>query len=285
MTEINLANINVDEVVADVRGMPMREQEVRIKPSILEKELPFTWGIDSFDQFMWLIDYNRFVLIAWEWGAWKTTYTMQQALANARNWFKVWYMSLEMWRENLIKNIARNKVWIWKQVKFWQAITLKFEQKIRFENEVAKLQDLDTLNIIWYTESLNMWNFSLELDNIAKTHDMIFIDNIWMIDRWKKELEIIPRITECIMKIRQKHKCTIVALHHMNKWSEKNSWPRGRNAIRWSGKVIDDADIIITITRDEENTIFSVVKDRDNWVIGKVRTLFNRGEFIDDIFK
>jgi hypothetical protein len=46
---------------------------------------------------------------------------------------------------------------------------------------------------------------------------MIFIDNLGMIDRGKKESEILPLLTEVILKARQKHKVTIVALHHMSK--------------------------------------------------------------------
>lgn len=281
-----LINSNFWEINEELKNewLPLKEDNKNIDINSLYIKMPFTWGLKWLDQELWLLDINRLVVVAWEGWSWKTTYTMQQALANADNWIKVCYMSLEMWRASLIKFIAKKKAWIQKQNTIWKEVILSNNQKELFKKEVDKLQSNNNLEIIWYKEHLTQEKFEKELNRLAKEYELIFIDNLWMVWRWAKESELLPILTQIMLKVRQNNNITIVALHHMSKWTEKQTWPRGKNAIRGSWKILDDADKIITIARTELWNSFAIVKDRDEWIITNINLIFDNWEFKLDIF-
>ena len=259
------SNINLDEIV---------------------KELPFTRGIWAVDVAFWLFDYHKLIIVPWEAGSWKTTYTIQQAMANARNWKKTAYLSLEMWAKGLVVATAKKSAGIEMQTVVWKAVPVSDEQKRIFAETVEEMTKLQNLDLIGYAECLTLKSFEKELERLAVVYDLIFIDNLWFIGRTdsRNEAELTPLITECCMNVRKNFSVSIVALTHMTKGSEKQVWPRGRSAIRGSWKVIDDADKIVQVFREGNDTSIILEKDRDNWLNATVPLLFNKGRFEADAF-
>lgn len=248
----------------------------------IDKVIPFSWGCQPVNEKLWLLDRNKLVIFAWEGWSWKTTYTLWQAVDNANNWLRVTYMSLEMSVKNLIISRARKIAWIEMQKEVWEKITVTDKQKEIFNKEVKYLQNNKNLTLVWYDKSLTKDTFEQKLEWLAKTSDLVFIDNLWMIWRWQKESELLPLLTQIMLSARSRYKCTIIALHHMSKWTEHQIWARWKNAIRWSWKVLDDADNIITIARDEEKTLINSVKDRENWILETIELMFHKGKFVTD---
>lgn len=250
------------------------------------RAMPFTWGISDIDRQIGLFDYNKLIVVPWEAWSWKTTYTIQMAMENAKNGMKVAYLSLEMWARGLIVATAKKAAGIEMQTEVGKSIPVSDNQKQIFKETVDRMMNLQNLDIIGYKESLSLKSFETELERLAVDYDLIFIDNLWFIGRTdnRKESELTPLITECCMNVRKKLRVTIVALTHMTKGNEKQEWPRGRSAIRGSGKVIDDADKIVQIYRQWDNTSFILQKDRDNWINALIPLIFNKGRFETDCF-
>lgn len=272
------------ELDREKEGLPLLEKYEWINIDDLLELKPFSWWVNSIDNKFWLIDYNRFIIIAGEWWAWKTTFTMQQAMVNAKIWNKVAYMSLEMWKKWIIEQTARKRACIPIQIKHWKKIIVSEKQKRLFNEIVFELENTNNLNIIWYDTSLEFNAFLKELEQLAKVNDLIFIDNIWMLWRWEKEIEFLPKITEALIKIKRKYKVTIIALHHLNKRAENQKWPRNWSALRWSWKLRDDVDILAILTRWDWETVFTLDKSRFEWNEWSMEIFFEDWKFLWDIF-
>jgi len=259
------SNINLDEIV---------------------KSLPITRGVKEVDAKFWLLDYHKLVIMPWEAWSWKTTFSIQQAMENAKNWIKTAYLSLEMGAKGLVVATAKKAAGIEMQTVVGSAIPVSDRQKELFSATVNEMTNLENLDLIWYAESLTLKSFEKELERLAVVYDLIFIDNLWFIGRTdaRKESELTPLITEICMNVRKNNKVTIIALTHMTKGSEKQEGPRWRSAIRGSGKVIDDADKIVQVYREGNNTKIILQKDRDNWLNEYVDLVFDRGRFSGDCF-
>lgn len=285
MKTFNVEKAN--EIEREIEGEAILEWVGEISLDEVVRALPFTWWIEAIDKKVGAFDYNRLIIVPWEAWSGKTTYTMQMAQQNARNGLKVAYMSLEMWAKGLIIATAKKTAGIEMQTKAWAAVEITDIQKTTFNETVNELSKIENLDIIWYKKSLTLKSFETEMERLAVDYDLIFIDNLWFIGRtdWRKESELTPLITEICMNVRKDNKVSIVALTHMTKGSEKQEGPRGRSAIRGSGKVIDDADKIVQIFREGDSTSFILQKDRDNWLNAIIPLIFNKGKFIVDCFE
>jgi len=254
--------------------------------------LPFTWWVKEIDEKIWLLGWNRLTIYAWEAGSWKTTASLQQALANANNGYKVAYMSLEMGREGLIKTTAKKAAGIDKQTIVGQQVDITPQQKITYTKQIQLLTQNPNLNILGYVDSLSLKAFERELYRLSEDYDLVFIDNIGSIGRADgiKEIELLPKLTDILMKAKLNYKVTVVALHHVNKWQENSKWPRWRSAIRWSWKVVDDADFVCMIHREKsedwgfDSTSFLLMKDRDSGQNASVWLIYDKGVFRGDVF-
>jgi len=270
----------------EINGEAVLEDYSNINLDEIVKSLPITWGIPAVDEKFGLLDFNKLVIVPWEAWSWKTTFTIQMAMENAKNWIKTAYLSLEMWAKGLVVATAKKAAWIEMQTVVGKAIPVTDRQKEIFTETVNEMTALENLDLIGYAESLTLKSFEKELERLAVVYDLIFIDNLWFVGRTdsRKESELTPLITECCMNVRKNHKVTLVALTHMTKGSEKQEWPRGRSAIRGSWKVIDDADKIVQVFREGNNTSIILQKDRDNGLNANVPLIFNAGRFSGDCF-
>ena len=262
-----------------------KEEKLEFDVSEVVKQMPFVWGIDYMDEVFKLIDYKELITIAWEWGCGKTTYTVQQAVENAKNGHKVLYLSFEMTRERLIKLNAQKYAGIPFQTKYWEKITYTEHQKKRF-NERVKIFTQTKGFVIRGYKAPSLEEYTNILKSASKEFDLIFVDNLGMIWRndWVNETEMIPKITSASLDVLKENNCSIVLLHHLTKWKEGEKWPRGKNAIRGSWKLLDDSDKILIINKTEINNIFSLVKNRMQGEIWTCELIFNKWEFIRDIF-
>lgn len=258
----------------------------------LLQALPFTWWVDEVDEKIGLLWLNRLVIFAWEAGSGKTTMSLQQAIANANNGKKVAYMSLEMGREWLIKTTAKKAANIDIQTKVGIMTEITPAQKLIYTQQIDIMTKNENLDIIGYQENLSLLTFEKELYKLWEEYDLVFIDNIGSIGRADgiKEIELLPKITDILMRAKLNYTVTVVALHHVNKWQENSKWPRGRSAIRGSWKVVDDADFVVMIHREKsedwgfDSTSFLLMKDRDNGQNASVGLMYNKGTFIWDVF-
>lgn len=282
--EFNIEKAN--KLEKTINGEAILEDYSTINLDEIVKSLPITWWIDEVDRKFGLLDFNKLVIVPWEAGSGKTTFTIQQAMANARNGIKTAYLSLEMWAKGLVVATAKKAAGIEMQTVVGSAIPVSDRQKEIFKETVAEMTTLENLDLIGYAESLTLKSFEKELERLADVYDLIFIDNLWFIGRTdtRKESELTPLITEICMNVRKNFKVTVIALTHMTKGSEKQEWPRGRSAIRGSWKVIDDADKIVQVFREWNSTSIILQKDRDNGLNATVPLVFSAWRFSGDCF-
>ena len=289
---MNLNNWENSKEQIDEGEKAILEDDISFSIDSLTDALPISWWVKAIDAKIGLINYNRLIIYAGEAGSWKTTASLQQALANANNWLKVAYLSLEMWREGLVKTTAKKAAGIDVQTVVGEMVTIRPNQTLIYKEQIALLTKNPNLDIIGYKESLWLKTFERELERLAEDYQLIFIDNIgsiWRAD-WMKEIELLPKITDILMRIKLNYKTTLVALHHVNKGQENSKWPRGRSAIRGSGKVVDDADFVVMIHREKaedsfgDTSSFLLMKDRDNWNTATIWLIYNKWKFEWDVF-
>ncbi len=262
------------------------------------KRTQFTWGVSgafpwdpSLDERVGWFDYGRLILLVWEAGSGKTTFTMLQAMANVEIGNKVAYVSYEMSRDDLIKSIAKNKAGI-------------SEKRTHKKNiEIDKIQEkifLDTCSYFEREDSVQIFDGDTDLKSfcdlmirlVSENYDLIIIDNLWMIGREDpKEFEVQKKISWFLVSMKKDPlvKSSFILLHHVSKWRESMTGPRGRNAVRGTGKLVDDTEILVQIWRDQSQTStvlnttkFIIQKNRETWEYQEYNMLLTNSGFTLD---
>lgn len=266
----------------EANWLPALEDEFTLSVESLFEIYPFTWGIKELDESFWAIAYHRLIILAGDSWSWKTTFTMQQAIANANLWNKVAYMSLEMGEKLLIQQTARKRAGISKNTKPWVKPIITQSQQDLYEKQLAYIQSIKNLDIRWY-KKITKESFLNEVRDLANKFDLIVIDNLWMIGRWEDELKFVPVITWELMQIRLEKQVTIIALHHLSKWKEHDKRLRTAEAMRWSNKIKDDLDLLAMIEKTDIDTKISLMKDRYEWCSATMNLFFDKWVFKKDI--
>ena len=241
----------------------------------------YTLWLDVLDDKYWWMRKWAMVVLFWEAGMWKTEFAFYQAIENAKRWKKVMFITLEMTKEDLLYRTAMKRLWIpVKEAHKWLS-------KERIKQIKSKIKEiLDTGLIVYYPEDKKLSDILELIEQLKeKWYELIYIDNLWKIHSdkyWQTELDLQNEITKKITDIAVKEDVCIVMIHHEKKWSDKeiNNKKKWNNAMRWSQKIVDDAELIIRIWRDkrldeiEEEWMeeekrkvrFIVTKNRVYWV-------------------
>ena len=113
----------------------------------------------------------------------------------------------------------------------------------------------------------------------AKWVSLFFIDNLWfLIGEWDSEAKQTADISHKLVSLCLKENVCIVLLHHFKKkWKPLEQ--RDISQMRGSGKLWDDAFMVVEYMRDDEQTFLKVYKDRTRWNLKTHEIAYDKGEF------
>lgn len=216
----------------------------------------------------------QLIILCWETWAWKTTFATFMARKNKN----CCYYVLEDKVENIAMRYAMKYAGITKEElnkwNWWE------DKQKRYEEGYMKFceKDIDMVNI---GQKIQIDSLLDSMDQmIAKWRDMFFIDNLgFVIWEWHDEaMQTADASNKLVSYCLRKNVC-IVLLHHFKKKGNASDI-RDIWQMRGSGKVWDDAFMVVEYLRDEGRTFLRVYKDRTWWDIALYEIGYNRGDFI-----
>lgn len=261
------------------------EKQYSYKDEILNKNKPFTWWTELADLKLSPIERNHYIIFWWAQWQWKTTFTFDIADKNSMIWHKVLYLSLEMETDKLKTNMARSYAGITKQE--WRLRDIPKQKEQAYFKRKEQIENKKNLILRWF------WTWEIaNTETIEKIileiqPDLVFIDNFDLIQWWNwDKLEKQENISKFFLNFTNTYKIPCVIIHHMKKWWEWINW------LRWSWKITDDADLVLTWWRkndceteeDKKLFIVSELKSRDWWSFETQTFIFEKWTFIDNEF-
>lgn len=261
------------------------EKKYSYNDPINNKARPYTWGTELADLKLSPIERNHYIIFWWAQGQWKTTFTFDIADKNSQLWHKVLYLSLEMETENLKTNMARSYAWISKEE--WRIKNIPENKKKAYFKRKSEIENKNNLILKWFWAWEIANTETIEKIILEIKPDLVFIDNFDLIqENWWDKLQQQEKISKFFLNFTNLYKIPCVIIHHMKKWW---NWING---LRWSWKITDDADLVLTGGRKENASteqekklfIVSELKSRD-WGSFETQTfVFEKWTFIDDEF-
>ncbi len=253
----------------------------------------FTRGLDKINKALGKFHTWQMILLVWKAGMGKTEFCFHMAKKNALKGNKVAYLSMEMKAADLVKRSARQYAHINKLDRSDKNLTE--EQKDDFTKHYQYIIDIDNLQIVSFDDETTIdvvEKYILELH--AQWTDLFFIDNLWFFTGGKDELERFAEISRRLKKITNASPLSIVMLHHIKKTLAINEYkPATSNDIRWSQKLVDDADKVVQIRRNtdknledliEKQTVYLLIhKDREFGEFWEVEFFFLDGNYYDNL--
>lgn len=266
-------------------------KEIAEKVKVKQKEVKkfFTWGDGYLDELFPLLEYHNYAVLFGQFSSGKTTFAMFMARMNAQAGHKVCFITLEMTKENLVKQYA-----------FKRGGVSKADYKAgNYSDEIFNkyAKELENIEYIGIDEESTKTNYTLDdIEEIIKIKqpDIIFIDNFNKLrGQGMSEIGTDNETSSRLLFMTRKYNVAIVVLHHANKPSKekKKSILKGIGGMRGTNKINDDADIVIEIGRPTEEqllenphnlSIVAVYKDRDWDSRGTHRLMFENGIFYEE---
>jgi len=263
--------------------------EIVVKKKKRDDDARFSWGTKNLNNSFAVIEQGSLIVVAAPSGAGKTTYTFFMATANARMGNKTQYISLEVDAENFVKGISRKRAGITPEEKF--NFNISDNKQAIYEERIKEINSIKNLELSSLRGSNGTTRVKDIEEIIAKSNpDIVFIDNLDMIAPEKGEDEMLRQnnIISSLLSFSQRTGIVIVLVHHFRKKSQ-GSKSQGLDEMRGSGKIRDGADLIITITRNQDpeaeypekyRTTISLDKGR-SWDECARDIYFIRGDFVD----
>lgn len=261
----------------------------KIKEKNKEVKKFYSWGDAYLDEVLPLVEQGNYLVLFGQFSSGKTTYAMFMAKSNALAGHKVLFLTLEMSKENLIKQYAFKRAGISKA----DYKAGKFNDEI-FEKYAEELKNIEYIGI---DETSQKTSYTLDdIEELIKTKqpDLIFIDNFnKLVGNGKTEVDIDNKTSTRLLFLTRQYKTSIVVIHHTSKPKndKKKSVLKGIGALRGTNKINDDADIVVEVGRPTEDQIndhpknrsmLGVYKDR-NWDCRGVHNLaFEDGLFFEE---
>jgi len=209
----------------------------------------YTWGTNNLDVKFAIIKRGNFIIIAARRNSGKTTYSFDMAMKNALLGHRVLYLSLEMDEEKIMSDFARKYAGITIEEEYnYNIPEIKQTAYQRKINEIKSVQNLFFKGM--RRGNGTTWSDCVKLINEFKDLDLIFIDNLDLIESEGRENDIDrqKRISKLIMNFTEENKVPVVLIHHHRKMQAKDF---GSDELAGSGKIADNADIIIKIMRND----------------------------------
>lgn len=226
-------------------------EEIKTPKEKKDYKLRYTWGTRELDTAFAIIKRGNFIVVGAKRSEGKTTYTFDMAQKNAKLGHTVLYLSLEMDEDRVKENIARNYAGI--------TIEEELDYKIPDSKQKAFQSKINEINAIpnllfrgIRRASGTMWETLAELINDCGKVDLIFIDNLDLIEGKKGEDDIARQktIVKNILSFTSEKQVPVILIHHYRKASQGKD--HGMDEMAGSGKIADGADIIVKVMRNKE---------------------------------
>lgn len=248
----------------------------------------FTWGTDRLNKEITPIQTHHFIILAGNSGAGKTAFAFDVAFKNARENKRVFYLSLEMSRDEIITRAARTHAGITK-IEWRDKSTIPDYKMAAAKRKINEMSQEKNLILQGFRQGImpTVENIFLMIEQINP--DLTFVDNFDLIAKDKSVSEYTEqtRIADEFM-----HKChdllrPVIVIHHKN---PKNKIS-GLGGVRGSGKITDNCNIALACSRKwkadatpKENARFTVAheKDRDFGGLNLAEVYFKGGTFVDE---
>lgn len=263
-----------------------KEPKLKIKKSEEER---YDWGTFNLNHKFPIISRGNFIIIAAPAGSGKTTFTFDMAQKNALLGYNVLYLSLEMAEDQILEDFARKYSGITTAEKFDNDVpehkTSAFERKIKLMKEIKNLHFKGLRRGEGKT-----WSDVSEIIKSYEDLDMVFIDNLDLIEVEKGTMEADRHksVTKRIMNFTSEFNIPVVLIHHYRKSQAGKDY--GADELTGSGKIKDNADVIISIHRDPERNLYpekikssvKVLKSRGWPLVPPQAIYFVKGSFEDE---
>ncbi|NCU42358.1 MAG: hypothetical protein EOM19_06615, partial [Candidatus Moranbacteria bacterium] len=297
-------------VVADILGITPKEarqwiiEEFRLKKEVqvkkveklketvitrnLDEEKRFTWGTQNLNYSFAIIKETDFIVIGAKRSSGKTIYSMDMAIKNALMGHRVLYLSLEMDTDTILDDIGRKYAgWAIKDEYEKEVSTIKRNIYEAKKKEIRSIENL-ILQGIRRNEGID-WNTVRGVIESHQKIDMVFIDNLDLINGEPKESnnERQAKVTKAIMSFTSEKRIPVVLIHHYRKSGKED---HGMDELAGSGKVADNADRIVRLTRTgsqedaypkKYETSIDLIKGR-GYPESYQKIYFIKGTFVDN---
>jgi archaellum biogenesis ATPase FlaH len=215
----------------------------------------YTWGTNELDSHFAIIKRGNFIIIGARRNSGKTVFSFDMAFKNALLGHNVLYLSLEMDEEKILSDFARKYAGISIEEEYNYLIP-DYKQQA-FQRKIAEIKSVGNLYFRGMRRGNGTtWNIIVKKINEFSDLDLIFIDNLDLIDGEVKENDFDrqKRISKLIMNFTEEKKIPVVLIHHHRKIQAKDF---GADELAGSGKIADNADIILKIQRnDDPNSVY-----------------------------
>ena len=211
----------------------------------------YTWGTGNLDNSLAILKRGNFAIVGAKRSSGKTTYTFDMACKNALLGHKVLYISLEMDEQKIKKDFARKYAGWTVQEEYHNNIPEV--KQLAYEKKIKELESIEYLFFRGMRRGGGTtWNDVLSIIKEFKDIDLIFIDNLDLIDgeQGDNDIERQKKITKKIMNFTEEFQVPIILIHHHRKSGGKMDY--GSDELSGSGKVADNADIIFKIERNQD---------------------------------
>ena len=234
----------------------------------------FSRGSRELDGALGKMKKGQLIILLGETGAWKTTFATFVARMNKNSCYYV----LEDSVENIASRYAMKRAWITvdqynegtrtdKQEEDYEQAYLSFKNKDIKMVDIGRKMEIDEL-----VESIQ------EMKD--KWHSLFFIDNLGFITgEWDNEAKQTADISHKLLSLCLQENICIVLLHHFKKKGNPVD-KRDISQMRGSGKLWDDAFMVVEYIRDEDETFIKVYKDRTWGNLKTYEIVYDRGNYL-----
>ena len=187
------------------------------------------------------------------------------------------YFVLEDSVENIAMRYAMKRAWI--TMEEYNEWTWSKEKEELYEQAYLNFRNRDLKMVdVWHKITVETL-IEMMKDMKEKWCNMFFIDNLWfLVWSWDSEATQTADISSKLLSFSLEQNVCIVLLHHF----KKKAWnldKRDISQMRWSGKLGDDAFMVVEYIRDYEQTFLKVYKDRTWGNLGQYELEYDRGEY------
>lgn len=238
------------------------------------KKPDFTWWSRELDNALGKMSKGQLVILLWETGAGKTTFATFMARKNK----DCCYYVLEDSVENIAMRYAMKYAGItteeYNNGTWSEAKEQLYEQGyLNFRNRDLKLIDVGhKITIETLMESMK--------DMKEKGCSLFFIDNLgFVVGNGDNEATQTADVSSKLLSFCLEQNVCVVLLHHFKKkWTTLDK--RDISQMRGSGKLWDDAFMVVEYMRDDDLTFLKVYKDRTWWNLETYEIVYDRGDFL-----
>jgi hypothetical protein len=208
----------------------------------------YTWGTRGLDTGLAIIKRGNFIIIGASRNSGKTSWSFDFACKNALLGHKVLYISLEMEEIKIKEDFARKYSGITIEEEY--DYTVPPTKKEAFQRKMDEISSIKNLFFRGVRRGNGVsWDAVVKIINEFTDLDLIFIDNLDLIEGLpgEQDNDRQKRITKKIMGLTTDKQIPVILIHHHRKKSGKDY---GSDELAGSGKIGDNADIIIKIERN-----------------------------------